>query len=257
MNTISLRNDKIGSGVLLLSGWYWTEEQSIMKFAGFLFFSTLEYMSSVYFILILFRFKVMENLLKFVVFSIVLSFVSNSLLTESLQVVSSLIQPALMIFFVAFFLRVHVFNSMIMVITSYVTGFIIQSTIVAMALHIGAMEEVVPYTANAFIIQASSSFVMFMFALVTYLQKGGFSFIDNESRLKRTKFFSLENRSFIIFLTLSIMAVFAAGLLLNISKNPPYLLVSLILFIALMGLLYICLKRDGAENGRSDRSFNR
>jgi hypothetical protein len=220
-----------------------------MIFVGFLFFSTVEYMASIYFILILFRFNVRENLLKFGVFSIVMSFVSNTLQTESLQAVSPLVQPALMICFVTFFLRVHLLNAAIMVITGYVTGFIIQSTTVAMILHLGIVKEVVPYTVNAYMIQFTSSFIMFMFALVTYIQKGGFSFINYESRIIRTQVFVKENRSFIIFLSISIIVIFVTGLLFAVSKHPPYLLVSLFMLISLLGLLYICIKRDGVENG--------
>jgi hypothetical protein len=228
-----------------------------MNFALFLFFSTLEYMASIYFILILFRFNVRENLLKFGVFSIVMSFVSNSLQTESLQAVSPLVQPALMIFFVTFFLRVHLFNATIMVITGYVVGFIVQWIIIAMTLHFGAVIEVVPFTANAFMIQAATSFVMFMFAWVTYIQKGGFSFIDYDSRLKRTSLFVRKNRLYFIFLTLSFIVVFIAGLLFAGSDNPPYLLVSIFLIIALLSLLYISVKRDGLRDDRNDSASNR
>jgi len=76
----------------------------IMKFFEFIFFSMLEYLSFFYFILVLFRFNIKENVLKFVIFSVVLSLVSNTFQTESLQAISPLIQAAFMIFFVVFFL---------------------------------------------------------------------------------------------------------------------------------------------------------
>jgi hypothetical protein len=215
-----------------------------MRFAGFVFFSSLEYISFVYFILALFRFNTREYIIKFAVFAIVLSLVSNTLQTESLRAISPLVQTGLMICFVVFFLKVHIFNATIMVVTGYLINFIVSWIIAAASMHFGHIVEIVPYTTNAFIMQAASAFIMFMFGLVTYLQKGGFSFVDKNSRFNRIRFLDKDNRPFIIFLSLAIISIFLVNLLFVLFKNFPNLLVSIILLIALLGLLYLSVKRD-------------
>jgi|HigsolmetaGSP12D_1036236.scaffolds.fasta_scaffold01823_4 hypothetical protein len=219
-----------------------------MKYFAFVFFSSLEYIAFIFFILVLFRFGIRENLVKFVVFSIVLSLVSNSLQSESLQAVSSLIQAVLMICFVAFFLRVHWLNAAIMVITGYVLNFIVQWTIIAVTLHFSGRQEIDPNTTDAYLIQTASAAVMFLFAVVTRLLKGGFSFIDQDSRFRRSKVFARENRPFAAFLLFSILATFVANLLLG-RQNPPYLAIAIVLFAAMIGLIYICVKRDEQSHG--------
>ncbi|WP_372661453.1 hypothetical protein [Cohnella sp.] len=220
-----------------------------MNFAGFLFFSSLEYFSLFCLMLVLFRFEVKDNLIKFGVFSLVLCFVSNTLQMESLQTVSPLIHISLYIFFFIFFLRIHVLNAAIMAVTGQVVFFIVQTILIVLVLQLGLLEEIAPYTKNAFIIQAATAFTMFMIALVTYFQKGGFSFIDNSSKFKRKRIFVKENRLFIIFFTLSVIVTVWANLLFLISKKPPFLFISFFLFIVLVGLIYTSMKRDGTKNG--------
>jgi len=215
-----------------------------MKFFEFLFFSMLEYLSFFYFILVLFRFGLKENMAKFFVFALILSLVSNTFQTESLQTVSPIVQASLMIFFVLFFLRVHIMNAILMVVTGYLTYAIIQWTIIALTLHISGEQEIVPYTNQAFIIQAASAFLFFVFALIIYVQKGGFSFIDTSSRYKRSKFFVKENRLFILYLCVAILVTFISNILLIESSNPPYLLFSILFVVFLSGLIYISVKRD-------------
>jgi len=215
-----------------------------MKFFEFIFFSMLEYLSFFYFILVIFRFGLKENMPKFFVFSLILSLISNTFQTESLQTISPIIQASLMIFFVLFFLRVHILNSILMVVTGYLTYAIIQWTIIAITLHISGEKEVVPYTNQAFIIQAASAFLFFIFAFIIYLQKGGFSFVDTSSRFKRSRFFVKENRLFILYLSIALFVTFISNILLIESNNPPYLLFSILFILFLLGLIYISVKRD-------------
>jgi len=219
-----------------------------MKFASFVFFSSLEYVAFVFFILVLFRFNVRDYIFKFAIFSVILSLVSNTLQTESLRAVSPLVQAGLMICFVVFFLRVHVFNATVMVTTGYLINFIVSWIIATVTIHFGNIVEIEPYTRNAFIMQSASAFMMFMFGLVIYLQKGGFSFVENNSRFKRQRFFDKNNRPFLIFISLSIVSIFVVNLMFVLFNNVPNLFVSIFLFIAVMGLLYLSVKRDGKEN---------
>jgi len=220
-----------------------------MKFASFVFFSSVEYISFIYFILVLFRFNIKDNILNFGIFSLVLSFVSNTLQEESLRIISPLVQAIIMIFFVSFFLRIHYFSSSIMVITGYVINFIVQWTILGLTIHFSGFNDIEPYTSRAYIVQVASSVVMIMLGIYTYFRNGGFSFISHSSRLKRSKIFVKSNRLFIVFLTFSIIIIFSASLSFVISKNPPYLFISIILLCALIGLISISIKRDGNNHG--------
>lgn len=215
-----------------------------MKFAEFVFFSTLEYMAYYCLILVLFRFNLRGNILKFGVFSIVLSFVSNTMQLESLSSISPLVHLALHISFFVFFLRIHILNASIMVITGYVINFTISWMIVMTPMVLGLTIDAMPYSTNAYIMQTASAFLMFVFGLLTYLQKSGFSFIDNYSRLDRTKIFVKENMMFIIFFSLSVAVTFFANLIFIFSSNPPFWLITILLLIALFGLIYSSVKRD-------------
>lgn len=218
-----------------------------MKFASFMFFSSLEYIAFVYFILVLFRFQVREYIWKFVVFAIVLSFVSNTLQTESLRAVSPLIQAALMIAFVSFLLRIHLFHSVIMVITGYVINFIVSALVMMTVMHFARLDTVVPYTPEAYMIQSISALLMFLFGVVTFLQKGGFSFIYENGKLKKRRKFSKKDRPFVVFLALSVLFIFLSNLWFLLSEDPPYLLIAAMLFVALIGLVYLSVKRDGQQ----------
>ncbi len=220
-----------------------------MNFLAFLFFSTLEYLGFIFFILALFRFSIREHIVKFVIFSVILSFVSNSMQLESLQAISSLLQAFLMICFVAFLLRVHIFNSLIMVITGYVINFIVQWILIAVVIHFTGSDEVITGTPKAYITQTASAFIMFSFGVITLFLKGGFSFIDHDTRSRRSKIFTKENRPLIILVSISIIMTFLANLLMYSVKDTPYLLVASILFVALIGLIYMCVKKDERTNG--------
>lgn len=219
-----------------------------MNFLAFLFFSTLEYLGFIFFILALFRFSIREHAPKFILFSVLLSFVSNSLQGESFQAFSSLIQALIMVSFVAFFLRVHIFNSVIMVITGYVINFVVQWILYALVMHFTGSIELTPGTPKAYITQAASAFTMFAFGVAILIFKSGFSFIDYETRSTRSKIFTKENRPLLFLIVFSLVLTFLANFFLNQMKNTPYLLVALILLVAFLGLLYFCVKKDEKAN---------
>jgi hypothetical protein len=174
--------------------------------------------------------------------------VSNSLQIESLQAVSALIQAIMVIFFVAIFLRVHFLNAAIVVVTGYIINFIVQWLVLIVTIHFSGSEVIVPGSSKGFIVQLASSCVMLLITLIIYLQRGGFGFIDHESRAKRSKVFTKQNRPLIIFISLSIVLTFLTNLLYNFYR-PPYLIIAIVLFIVLIGLLYICMKKDELSHG--------
>jgi len=216
-----------------------------MKFAGFIFFSSLEYIAFIYLILVLFRFNVRENMFKFTLYAIVLSFASNSLQMESLQAFSPLIHVAVHIAFFSIFLGLHLFNAAVMVVTGYVVNFIVQWMIVAMVSHLnGGALKIESYTPAAFAVQAATAVVMILCAWVTKFQNGGFSFIREASRFTRSRIFVKENIPFLIFLFFSIILAAGANILYIAVPNPPYLLISILFFAALIALIVISVKKD-------------
>lgn len=220
-----------------------------MKFVGFIFFSSLEYIAFIYLILVLFRFNVRENIYKFVLYAIVLSFASNSLQAESLQVYSPLVHVVIHIAFITIFLGLHVFNSAVMVITGYVVNSIVQWMIVGIISHVnGAQLKIESYTFEAFAIQAATAAIMALCGMATKLQNGGFSFIGEASRFSRSRIFVRKNVPFLIFLLLSIILVVAANMLYIAASNPPYLLISILFFLALIALIVISVKKDREDD---------
>lgn len=220
-----------------------------MNFAEFIFFSTLEYVGLFYLILVLFRFNIKENMPKMAIFALVLSFVSNTLQTESLRTLSPLIHITLYILFAISVLRVNLFHAAVMMITGQVIYMMTQWIIIVWVLESGLLPAIEPYTSNAYLIQAATALIMLLIALITFVQKGGFSFIDHNSRIKRSKIFVAENRLFIFFLLFSVAVTFVANLLFVIDTNPPLLLISVFMAIALIGIVYTCMKRDDQTDG--------
>jgi len=212
-------------------------------------FSSLEYIGYFCLLLVLFRFNVKENVVKLLVFSVVLSFVSNTLFTESLRSISPLLHIALFIFIVMFTLRVHFFSATLMVIPSYVIYFTVQWVLIALSLHFNLFDSIVPYTKNAFILQTATATTLLLFAWVTYMLKGGFSFIDHRSKWKRDKIFTKSNLSFIIFMSISIITIFLVNFLFVVSNDPPYFSGSIILIIALLCLIYLAVRKDEKNHG--------
>jgi hypothetical protein len=182
---------------------------------------------------------------KFTLYAIVLSFASNSLQMESLQAFSPLIHVAVHIAFFSIFLGLHLFNAAVMVVTGYVVNFIVQWMIVAMVSHLnGGALKIESYTPAAFAVQAATAVVMILCAWVTKFQNGGFSFIREASRFTRSRIFVKENIPFLIFLFFSIILAAGANILYIAVPNPPYLLISILFFAALIALIVISVKKD-------------
>ncbi len=215
-----------------------------MQFAGFVFFSSIEYVVTFAFILVLFRFSIKENISKFGVFAIVLSLVSQSLQTEFLQATSSLIQTIVIILFFYFFLKVTLFNATLMVITGYLLNFIVQWTLAGAFLHFAIVTDILPYTRDGYLLQFSSAFVMVVLTLLIAFLKGGFSFVENYNRVNKSKFFSKENRWFLLFVVVSLITIFVGNLLRILSEDPPYLIISIFLLVSMLVLILLTIRKD-------------
>lgn len=82
-----------------------------MSFIMFIAASMLEYISFFIFVLVLFRFSIKEYILKFMLGSLILAFVSNTVQTESLQDISPLINVFILFFLITIILRTKLFHS--------------------------------------------------------------------------------------------------------------------------------------------------
>jgi hypothetical protein len=215
-----------------------------MTFFLFILFSTLEYFSSLTLLLVLFRFNVKEHFLKFLISSILLSLISNTLIQQNLDSISPILQLLVFVFLVTIILRVSIYNSIIMVFTIYFIFGLVQTTLIMMYTHFGVVEEVEIYTFSAFITQLSSSFYMFLFSLIVYLRNGGFSFIDYNNSKRKLLLFNKSNRVFFIAIIIALILFIFVNVLYYNSSHPNYLLISIIFLITLMTLLYLSLKRD-------------
>jgi hypothetical protein len=215
-----------------------------MRFFLFILFSTLEYLSSLILMLTLFRFSVKDNLWKFMIASIILSFISNTLFEQGLEPVSSLVQLMLFLFLVTIILRLHIFNALIMVVTTYFIFGAVQTTLLMIFLHFGIVENPEPYQFSGFLIQGVSSFYMMVFAFIIAVRHGGFSFVDHSNGRSKRFLFNKSNKTFFIVVVITVFFFMASNILYFYSTHPPYLLIAAIFMINLVTLLYLSIRRD-------------
>lgn len=216
-----------------------------MDFLFFIVFSTLEYLSSLTLLLALFRFNIKENFLKFLISSIILSFISNSLIQQGFEPISSLVQLLLFLFLVTLILRVNFINSIFMVITTYFIFGVVQTTLLMIFLHFGVMQKAEPYHFSGYLLQGTSSFYMFLFSGIILYKQGGFSFVDQgNSKISRKTLFNKANRGLLIAIVSTIVIFVLMNLIYFYSKSPNYLLIAIVFMINLLTLLYLSIKRD-------------
>jgi hypothetical protein len=215
-----------------------------MNLLKFLFFSFMEYCSTFIFILIQFRFNYKENIAKITLISILLSFVSYSLINANLEGISPLVQIVIFFVYVQMVLKISIINSIIMVLTGYIVFGLVQTCILALVLHSGMdIGEMKRGTSISYQIQVYSSLAMLLFAALTTIFKGGFSFIESHGRFSR-KLFTGKNRWFIVYIIISLVITMYVNILLLLDTDPPFLLIALILMVMLLFQIYLTLRRD-------------
>jgi hypothetical protein len=216
-----------------------------MDFLWFIFFSAMEYFSSLMLLLTLFRFNVKEHFTKFLISSIILSIISNSLIQQGLESVSSLLQLLLFLFLVTIILRVNLVNSGFMVITTYFIFGVVQTTLLMIYLHFGIIEKAEPYQFSGYLLQATSSCFMFLFSIIIARSHGGFSFVDQRSSRKPGKtLFNKSNRQLLIAMAITVVVFILMNLLYFYSKHPNYLVIAIIFIMNMVTLLYLSVRRD-------------
>jgi len=217
-----------------------------MTFFLFIFFSTLEYFSSLTLMLVLFRFNFKEHFFKFLISSVLLSLISNTLIQQNMESIAPLAQLLVFVFLVYVILRVNIINSLIMVFTIYFIFGLVQITLIMLLTHFGIIESVQVYEFSAFVTQFASAFYMFLFSLIVYLRHGGFSFVDYKGSNKRSLplLFNKANRVFFIALVIALIFFVFINMLYYNSDHPPYLLIAIISLLSLFSLLYLSIRRD-------------
>lgn len=215
-----------------------------MSLLKFIFFSSLEYFSSFTFILVQFRFPWKENLLKILLISLLLSFVSYSFISAELSTISPLIQIVIFLVYIQMVMKVSLINSALMVFTGYIVFGLVQTCLIAVYSHVGIIDEsLAPFTNSAYLLQVTSCLMMLLLCVLNYYFKGGFSFIEARSRFSK-KAFAGKNKWFIAYILVALVITISVNMVILASETPPYLTIAFILLVALVVLFYLSLRKD-------------
>lgn len=217
-----------------------------MSFIMFIFASTLEFISIFTFAMVLFRFPLRDHLSKFVLSSIILSFVSNTLQSESLQDISPLIIVFLIFFLVSIILRVKLLHSLIMVAISYVTFSFVQWVLFTLLIHFKVFTAIEPYTWPGYSLQIITFLSMSLISWTVIARKGGFGYIQSNSRFYKETF--RGNKWFVIFLITGLVLLFAVNVMFLTSYHiDSYLYtIAIIILSILIILIYFSIRKDGS-----------
>ncbi len=215
-----------------------------MDLLKFVLFSLLEYFASFVFILIQFRFSLKENISKILLISILLSFVSYSFIQADLRGISSLIQTLIFFMYIYHVMKVSIVNSIIMVMTGYIVLGLVQTCIVAILSHADIIQgELVVGETITYSVQVLSSVVVLVLSFLTYYFKGGFSFVESNSRFSKNTFKG-KNFWFVIVLSFIFTITIITNIVLLNSTEPPYLGVAIVLLVNLLLFFYVTFRRD-------------
>jgi hypothetical protein len=210
----------------------------------FVFFSSMEYLSVLIFILTQFRFTIRENIAKITLISILLSFVSFSLIGADLRGISPLVQNAIFFIYIWIVLKVSLLNSIVMVLTGYTVYGLVQTCVVAIHAQLGM-------TSGVFLIgdeighqvQVISSSIMLLLSICTSYLNGGFSFVENRGKMNQKKL-SRRYIFYIIYILFAFIVTIFTNLYLLTSDNPSYILGASTLIVILIVLFYMSFRRD-------------
>lgn len=212
----------------------------------FIFASTLEFISIFTFAMVLFRFSLRDHLPKFILSSIILSFVSNTLQSESLQDVSPLIIVFLLFFLISIILRIKLLHSLIMVAISYITFSFVQWVLFTLLIHFKVYAVIEPYTWPGYSLQIFTFLTMTFVSWTVVVRKGGFGYIQSSSRFYKETF--KGNKWFVIFLVTGLILLFAVNFMFLTSYHiDSYLYtIAIIILSILIILIYFSIRKDGS-----------
>ncbi|MFC5701249.1 hypothetical protein ACFPVX_08125 [Cohnella faecalis] len=219
-----------------------------MLFAKFILASTVEFLSFFIFAMVLFRFSVKEALLKFIIASLIFSFVSNTLQVESLQNISPLVNIFLFVFLITIILRVRLLHSIVMVAITFVAFSLVQWLLLTIFLKAHLFNEILPYTNNGFALQLSTALTLCIISAFIFMTNGGFSYIQSSSRFYKETF--KGNRLFFLFLLLALLEIILVNIFYLASVDLPYYIyfVSITIMIILVLLIYFSIRKDGRRD---------
>lgn len=222
--------------------------ESIMNVVLFVIFSSLEYLSVFFFLFALFRFEIKEQILNSIICSVIMSFVSHMFMLEHLSSISSIVQFFILIFFLRLLLRTSWFYSSMMLLIGYIVFALNQTAMLALLKHYNVFkDDVVPYTNQAFLLQGLSCLLLFLYTGFIRFNKGGFSFIEHDGRIKRN-FINRSNVTFFVVMIISIIITFISNYWIGSEANPPLVLISFMLLLPLLFLIYLSVKKETADD---------
>jgi hypothetical protein len=216
-----------------------------MAFIMFIAASMLEYISFFIFVMVLFRFSVRENILKFLLGALILAFVSNTVQTESLQDISPIVNVVILFFLLTIILRLKLFHASIMVVIGYVVQAMAQWLLISILTHSGLLTEVAPYTINGYFVQLLTFFVMMLISFFIYKTNGGFSYIESNSRFYKDSI--KGNRMFITFMVLGLIILFSVNIMYMANYVMPDAIstATITSILVLIVLIYFSSRKDG------------
>jgi len=216
-----------------------------MSFIMFIAASMLEYISFFIFVMVLFRFSVKENILKFALGSVILAFVSNTVQTESLQDISPLVNVFILFFLLTIILRTKLFHSFIMVAIGYVAQSLVQWLLVTILIHFGVFDQITTYTGNAYRVQVMTFFVMCLISGFIRVTKGGFSYIQSSSRFYKDTF--RGNKLFAIFMVLGLVVLFAGNIFYMTYErlSDSFATICIVVVAILTVMIYFSIRKEG------------
>mgnify|MGYP001472045939 CR=1 FL=1 len=219
--------------------------------------STLEYLSLFVFILVQFRFSLKDNISQIALISLLLSFVSYSIVNADMREILPLIQIVFVLLYMQLVMKVSFINALIMFFTGYIVFGLAQTCIVAVARHIGYIhDKLMAGTTVGYTIQLITILVMLVFSFALVYFKGGFSFIEARSRLTR-KSFTGKNKIFISFIIFAFIVTIITNIIFLEKENPPLIEVASIFFVLMIFLFYLSIKRDEVNDRDSLQSSSR
>lgn len=219
-----------------------------MSLLKFILFSSLEYFSSLIFILIQFRFSIRENIGKIFLISVLLSFVSYSFVEADLLGISPLVQNIIFLIYIWMVLKVSLPNSLVMLITGYTVFGLVQSCYAAVFYQIGFIEGVIEMGTNtAYTLSICSSITMLVLSAAVYYLKAGFSFIGTRGRVTKKKM-SVQYKLFVCYIIMAFFVTLFSSMYILQNSNPRYMLVASILLVVLIFIFYLTFKRDESND---------
>ncbi len=229
-----------------------------MDLLTYIISSSLEYLSFFIFLIAQFRFSLKENLSQITLISLLLAFVSYSLINADLNGVLPLIQFIFVLFYIYLYMKVSILNALIKFFTGYIVYGLAQTCIIAAAMHLELVQDKIEAgTRDGYYIQITTVLVILLFSYLIVLLKGGLSFIEARSRFSR-KSITGTNKLFIVFIVITFLVTIFTNMYFLGKDNPPLLEIAFVFLIFIVLLFYLSIRKDeGNDRGNLKSSSSK